>query len=852
MDKQENGIRSDNMTRHIKAITVIIMIATLFREPMETLVTRFFVVNIMSSVHSTILNDIIVLILFGLIIAKIVSKKSNFIPSNFGIYLAIISSLIFLYYRITGQPWVFQHFSLLPIVKYLDIIFIAVLVYPMYHMKALKTLVFVGQSENHNETSTMIPDQPIISLDSDALGYKHYALNLADQISNNRFKNAFAIGVNGKWGVGKTSFLSMVKQQLVKNQDTIVVELNAWLCDDSKSILNLFFETIEQGLRKYHSTISRLLVLYSSRIESLHGNKFTRGIQSLITILTGHQSVGSLYGKINQAMLRIDKKLVIIIDDVDRLNTSEIMAVMKIIRNTGNFHNTVFLVAYDREYVSTAIQSFNPHNHDLFLEKIFQIEISLPPIRSDTILNYIKDMVGKIIDIPNEDKDKIFGYEVSHLLRASMSSIRDANRLVNSLSLNLKTLIGEIDYGDFMLVELLRIKYPKCYRDILRNPELFCELKRYNHQSNRKIYQIRHHQNGKSELLERVYGVLDIDKNNVVYSDLANSISDIFSAIFRDSPYSSRSSNSLSIIFPSNYNKYFIYGLYSSNLSEVDFSKYRSGAFDVFKLKIDEWIEEGLKSEVIQKLEDIVSFDSREDYEKIISSIFHVARKKTDGYTLKFRNRIGFLTDNLYSKLSNRNDSIVNTYYNNDREAFREFIYQTFLQAPSPSIFESFFLSEIDDPIDDSFPLTREDVDQLYLHYLTKHSQGSKTLEAEFWHLLHNCRKYKESNVGITYSDEVVQVVKEFVHGENIAEEFLFALIVPESPDLKIFSLGKTIPNLYGDYNKFYQDLPNFIGVNPDFLSEFKEFYQECERLGFNNKIKFEFTTINVSKKFED
>ena len=99
------------------------------------------------------------------------------------------------------------------------------------------------------------------------------------------------------------------------------------------------------------------------------------------------------------------------IDDIDRLDKHEIIEVVRLIRNTANFHNTFFLVAYDRDYVINALGHLNEHNHHQFLEKIFQMELNLPAYDKSILT---KELYNRLLNhIPEkhqkELKDAILG-----------------------------------------------------------------------------------------------------------------------------------------------------------------------------------------------------------------------------------------------------------------------------------------------------------------------------------------------------------------------------------------------------------------------------------------------------------
>ena len=60
-----------------------------------------------------------------------------------------------------------------------------------------------------------------------------------------------------------------------------------------------------------------------------------------------------------QSLQKIDRPIVVFIDDLDRLGGNEIMEVLKLIRNVANFPGLKFVAAYDRAYMVEVIKKQN-------------------------------------------------------------------------------------------------------------------------------------------------------------------------------------------------------------------------------------------------------------------------------------------------------------------------------------------------------------------------------------------------------------------------------------------------------------------------------------------------------------
>jgi predicted KAP-like P-loop ATPase len=85
------------------------------------------------------------------------------------------------------------------------------------------------------------------------------------------------------------------------------------------------------------------------------------------------------------------KKIIIMIDDIDRLDKNEIQTVLKLVKLLANFKHTTYILAFDAEMVSAAIGSNYGGDKDSgkdFLEKIIQVPILLPKISRDALESF--------------------------------------------------------------------------------------------------------------------------------------------------------------------------------------------------------------------------------------------------------------------------------------------------------------------------------------------------------------------------------------------------------------------------------------------------------------------------------
>jgi hypothetical protein len=835
----------------------------------ENLLNKTLVEYLFSKVDSIWYVDIIGVLILIYIVVNSYLKFQKYTPS-LTLFLILFSiSIIYTYYRFIGNSWVFTPFSFYEQIKYLDIILVFFICQLVIIIPKKSDIILKPEGAD-----SFFEDIPLNEKGDDILGYKPYSDNLAKKIKNSVFEKAFAIGINGKWGIGKTSFIDLLNRELINDSGLIIIKFNPWNSHNANSIIKDFFETFQEAITPYHSSIARLLMFYADKLISLNSNTITQSIQTTASILNGFESINSLHKDVNETLKKINKKIVIYIDDLDRLDKSEIIEVIRLIRNTANFYNTVFIVAYDRNYVVNALEHHNSYNQESFLDKIFQIEINLPQFNKDVLKHeLVKKIKNKIPSIfeTNTIHDKI-EFEIPNVVHNWIQNLRDVTRLSNNLIMNLPNLVNEVDINDFIKLEILRLKFPSVYELIYTQSNNFLDTS--SDFRNKYVFTIKKLDDRDIQDLQpdekyiNSYIWLHLFRNykkmSVPFNEIEN-INDLVNSIFgTDNMLNYKQHSNLSIVNPSRFYIYFQYKLIDSTLSEKEFTIARSSSIEIFQSKIANWVEKGLENELINRFKEINSFDDREDFEKIISSIFYMARlpsTKSDFYHKGF---VSYDLSDLTSKLNNKNNRIDNKFYQNQTEKynFSLFIQKILNESNSPYIFDAYFLNHLNNEfIDDNneysilFILPKNRVKDLLLSFFRNHCNELSKFESSIWYLFYYCKETilvpQSENTFKTfkkYMDESIDIMRNFILNKDI-DSFLFEIISPDKYNTKICKIDNIVLDIFGNWQNFEEELNKIDSKNSKHIDEFKKFYTVFKNNNFSNYVEFEFKEINVIEK---
>lgn len=341
------------------------------------------------------------------------------------------------------------------------VILVLIIIYNCFFRKKVKQINLIS--------NYLLGDSPITKDVDDVLDYQETVNKLTKILKNDNHNKSFTIGLVGPWGNGKSSVFQMVKKRLMKNDegkknDFITFDFLPYLNHNEDDIINEFFTSLSNELRPYSGKLSNLLDEYSSKLTDLYENKNVLGfIENHVTNFKD-SSANELYQLINEMLIDIDKKIIVFVDDLDRLNKNEILQVFKLIRNTADFRNTIFIVAMDKEYVLKSLKKSKKIFNSSFIDKFFQLEIYLPEIdKSKLKENFLLELNSSILNDGSPD----FVYKIKeaidnngNLFNDYVKNLRDVKRLVNQVIYDYPNTGGEINLKDFLNFTYFKLKFP--------------------------------------------------------------------------------------------------------------------------------------------------------------------------------------------------------------------------------------------------------------------------------------------------------------------------------------------------------------------------------------------------------
>ena len=354
-------------------------------------------------------------------------------------------------------------------VSYVDVIIGSCIAYIIAAIvnkcRMLYKLCNSNDKKSANAKDSILNDWPIEHKEEDIFDLEDESIKLAEKIKILDRKKTWSLAITAPWGTGKTSFLNLILEHISKRDFEVV----RFIPRDSKSYKTIqedFFNSIACVLSKYDSRCSKTLKDYMASLQLIDN----RGVVEKLVNFYRIWNKDSLKDSIKKSFVSLDKKVLVIIDDFDRLSKDEILEVLKLIDSNAAFTNLVFLTAYDKEQVNKSLGDSYTTKDAYFVDKFFNLEFTIPSRPYSYISRYIEDKLCKFLNANKSEKKNIQQTITnrSSLFEEYIPTLRDAKRFINQFVLDYKQVRGDVIIDEFLLVKLIKYRYPELYRSLYK------------------------------------------------------------------------------------------------------------------------------------------------------------------------------------------------------------------------------------------------------------------------------------------------------------------------------------------------------------------------------------------------
>jgi hypothetical protein len=362
-------------------------------------------------------------------------------------------------------------------------------------------------------------DRPITTSAEDRLGFAVVAEHLAKAILDQSSRNGFVIGIDGKWGSGKSTLINLTIGELKKaDVPPAVVTFSPWLVGDRDTLLRQLFDElalaalqiepaaqdapktlidriraatsnsqwrVRQKERAKKRLARRLLAFGTAasaagkiaRTADDFGIPFAAGAASVAqgtsdatTSFLGGGALSKRKAELETLLKPVSRPIVVFVDDLDRLEPMEATEVLRLIRAVADFPNVIYVLSYDAGVVASTLEAaLGIDEGDEFLEKIVQVGFKVAQPEAFDLRNWFRTEVLRIFADPGDADGRgdstpaRLDAVINTQGGAYLKTPRDVVRTLNALHLHTAPIRGLFDVPDMVWLQLVKIGNPDLY-----------------------------------------------------------------------------------------------------------------------------------------------------------------------------------------------------------------------------------------------------------------------------------------------------------------------------------------------------------------------------------------------------
>lgn len=323
------------------------------------------------------------------------------------------------------------------------------------------------------ENKIIIDDKLILinenDVNYDLLNRNNVISGLNNIITNCYPNEKFVIALEGSWGSGKTTILNNLKKYINKDEIILIDDFDPWSYEDEKSLFRGMFDAILKNIDVNFSikNINKFLNTYMDTI--FYNSKYEMPYSFFKNYYTNYNETNQLRVIINDYLKNNNKRILFIIDNIERAEKENIIFLFKLINNILNFENTIYLLSFDDEKMKKYFEKELNIDYS-YLKKIIQLEIKIPKIDKNTLDKLIHTCINNLF--------KSYGIEDMNndyiaLISKNIEDLRDFKRYLNSVTAFQYNIKNYLNCSEAFLLEIIKQETPELYNQIQKNKKFF-------------------------------------------------------------------------------------------------------------------------------------------------------------------------------------------------------------------------------------------------------------------------------------------------------------------------------------------------------------------------------------------
>ncbi|MDM0059028.1 KAP family NTPase [Variovorax fucosicus] len=325
-----------------------------------------------------------------------------------------------------------------------------------------------------------LPDDEIKDEAEDVLAVEKHAKSFAETVLASGAQPGLIFGVDGPWGTGKTSFINLAQRYWKQEPDIIVFRFEPLRYAADPDLADRLIRDLSKVIQKevFAPEFTPVASRYSRMLKGKADISFL-GIK--LSLEPSSETVDDLLQEIDDALERINRRVIVVVDDLDRLEPKSIDNVLFTARRTFRLSRASYILCYDTEVLARSKDEGGKARE--FLEKFVTVKLSLF-VDSTSLTNFLRRdwqrEENKLVSIPSDTMAALASIleTLAEILESPAAAqylplvgdMRKIKRFVNALLLVQleKTNLGRTDFNrrDLVNLMLLHLGYPGVFRQI--------------------------------------------------------------------------------------------------------------------------------------------------------------------------------------------------------------------------------------------------------------------------------------------------------------------------------------------------------------------------------------------------
>lgn len=338
-----------------------------------------------------------------------------------------------------------------------------------------------------NDASILVPEDDLFGIDP-------FAQALAKSLREMDSPVGATIALNGPWGSGKSCAVNLIRHHLKKDIEDNklgIIDFKCWWFRGEEALTLAFLQELDSSLHKSLGETARRLIpqlgkklLQAGQVIGPAINIKTGGVWGSLAsgtmdfakrFFSDREPIEKVFNELSKALENQEKRFLVIIDDIDRLTPTEALAIFRLIKSVGRLPRVMYLLVFDRELAEKAVNQTYPSEGPHFLEKIIQASFDLPLPTRDDLNRATLSQIGVLCGEPKTtDQLRRFLNIFYDAISPYLNTPRDLTRLSNAIAVSWPAVATEVDIGDYVATEVLRLFEPSLYSLIRKNKERLC------------------------------------------------------------------------------------------------------------------------------------------------------------------------------------------------------------------------------------------------------------------------------------------------------------------------------------------------------------------------------------------